>query len=50
MKIQELLNKKLETIVLKILRELQENIDKQFSDIRKTIEKKMRISAKRKKT
>lgn len=38
-KIQELLNQKLETIVLTILRELQESINKQFSDIRKTIEK-----------
>ena len=38
MEIQEFPNKEFKIIVLKMLRELQENTDKQFNSIRKTME------------
>lgn len=38
MKIPELADKKFKIIILKTLRELQENMDKQFNNIRNTIQ------------
>lgn len=39
MDIQELSDKEFKIIVLKMLKELKVNTDKQFNDIRKTIQK-----------
>lgn len=49
MKIQELSDEEFKIIVLKMLRELKENTDKKFNDIRKTIQEHI-SSTKRYKT